>query len=116
MDVVGSDGKPIDITTDNLQTVFPKRVEASVIVSPSVYVSGQGFGVTWRVALARVSPPQKLTAAMAFADEIDEEVRPKQEETAEEERPATPPQVEEETPTAPPVVPVKNRRRVVGST
>ena len=73
MDVVDSTGKAVDITVDNIQEIFPKRVEASVVVTPSVYVSGQGFGVTWRVSFARVSPPQRLTAAQVFADELDED-------------------------------------------
>ncbi len=73
MDVVGSDGKPIAIDLDNLPTVFPKRCEASLVVAPSIYVSGQGWGVTWRITYARVAPPQRISAAQVFADEIDQE-------------------------------------------
>jgi hypothetical protein len=73
MDVVDSTGKAVDVTVENIQEIFPKRVEASVVVTPSVYVSGQGFGVTWRVSFARVSPPQRLTAAQVFADELEED-------------------------------------------
>jgi len=73
MDVVGTDGKPIVVDLDNLPTIFPKRCEASIVVSPSVYVSGQGWGVTWRITYARVSPPQKMSAADVFADEIEQE-------------------------------------------
>jgi hypothetical protein len=73
MDVVDSTGKAVDVTVENIQEIFPKRVEASVVVTPSVYVSGQGFGITWRVSFARVSPPQRLTAAQVFADELDED-------------------------------------------
>jgi len=75
MDVVSHDGKPVEVTPENLSQVFPKRVEASIAVAPSIYVTGQGFGVTWRIIFARVSPPQRLTAAQVFADEIDEETR-----------------------------------------
>jgi len=75
MDVVNQDGKPMEIDPENIGSVFPKRMEASIVVAPSVYVSGQGFGVTWRVTFARVSPPQRLTAAQVFADEIEEEAR-----------------------------------------
>jgi hypothetical protein len=74
MDVSDHSGKPIEVDTENIGSVFPKRVEASVVVAPSVYISNQTFGVTWRVTYARVSPPQRLTAAQVFADEIDEEV------------------------------------------
>ena len=73
MDVADSTGKPVVVDLENISQIFPKRVEASVVVTPSVYVSGQGFGVTWRVTHARVAPPQRLTAAQVFADEIEEE-------------------------------------------
>jgi len=76
MDVSDHSGKPIEVDTENIGQVFPKRVEASVVVAPSVYISNQTFGVTWRVTYARVSPPQRLTAAQVFADEIEEEVAP----------------------------------------
>jgi hypothetical protein len=75
MDVVDSMGKPVEVDTENLKTVFPPRVDASIVVAPSIYVTGTGFGVTWRVSFARVSPPQRMTAAQVFADEIDEEVK-----------------------------------------
>lgn len=114
MDVSDHTGKSIQISTDNLAQVFQKRVEASLAVAPSVYVSGQGFGITWRVSYARVSPPQRLTAAQVFADEIEEEVRAPPAETAVEEEtteqtveiPSAPPAPEPSTPAAP-----KNRRR-----
>ena len=121
MDVVNGEGKPVEITTENIGQVFPKRFRASIVVSPSVYVSGQGFGVTWRVTFARVVPPQRLTAAQVFADEIQEEVKtysaPLEESvTVPVEEEQTEQQEEEETPTAPPAPAptpaVKNRRRV----
>ena len=70
MDVVDSMGRPVEVNPENLANVFPKRSEASLVVQPSVYISGQGFGVTWRVTFARVCPPQKTRAADVFADEI----------------------------------------------
>jgi hypothetical protein len=121
MDVTDSQGRPVELTTDNIQQVFPKRVEASVVVSPGIYVSGQGFGVTWRVSYAKVSPPQRTTAADIFRDEIEQEVNtttaaPIQqagfEEETEQEEISVP--MMEETPTAPPApapVAAKNRRR-----
>ena len=117
MDVSDQAGKSIQVTTDNLAQVFQKRVEASIAVAPSVYISGQGFGITWRVSYARVSPPQRLTAAQVFADEIEEEVKapaPVAEQSVEEhesqeqtvEIPSAPPAQETAAPAAP-----KNRRR-----
>lgn len=125
MDVTDSQGRPVEVTTDNITHVFPKRVEASVVVSPGIYVSGQGFGVTWRVSYAKVSPPQRTTAADIFRDEIEQEVTgvsvPVQQQTEEsheeemEQEEISVPVME--TPTAPPApapaAPAqKNRRRV----
>lgn len=127
MDVINSQGKPVEVTIDNLTTVFPKRFRASLVVSPSVYVSGQGFGMTWRVTYARVSPPQRTTAADVFADEIKatggfeeevpQQVQPQTETLdAEQEQEEVSVPIVEETPTAPPPAPaVKNRRRVVAN-
>jgi hypothetical protein len=75
MDVTDHQGKPVLVDVDNITEVFPKRVDASVVVAPSIYVTGTGFGVTWRVTFAKVSPPQRMTAADVFKDEIDEEAR-----------------------------------------
>jgi hypothetical protein len=125
MDVTDSMGRPVEVTTDNLQQVFPKRVEASVVVSPGIYVSGQGFGVTWRVSYAKVSPPQRTTAADIFRDEIEQEVKTAtaapiqqeyQEDEVEQEEMSIP--MMEETPSAPPAPAApapaaKNRRRAV---
>lgn len=113
MDVTDSTGKPVEVTTGNIGQVFPKRVEASVVVSPGIYVSGQGFGVTWRVSYAKVSPPQRTTAADIFRDEIDEEmnaVTPVQEEEQEVQQEEVSVPFVEDTPTAP-SAPAKNRRR-----
>lgn len=121
MDVAGPDGKPIAIDVDNLAEVFPKRVEASIVVAPSIYVTGTGFGVTWRVTFARVAPPQRLTAAQVFADEIEEETKAATTQAfAEEEQPqeeevsvpfvAAPVPAPAPEPVAAPVA-AKNRRR-----
>jgi hypothetical protein len=75
MDVTDHLGKRVEIDIDNLASVFPKRCEASIVVSPSIYVTGTGFGVTWRITYAKVSPPQRTTAADVFRDEIEEEQR-----------------------------------------
>ena len=117
MDVTDSFGKPVEVTPDNIANVFPKRVEASVVVSPGIYVSGQGFGVTWRVSYAKVSPPQRTTAADIFRDEIEQEVNTttaapiqQYEETEAEQEELSVPMMEE-TPSAPPAPAQKNRRR-----
>lgn len=129
MDVVDASGKHVEVDTANITDHFPKRTEASIVVSPSVYLTGSsGFGVTWRVSFARISPPQRMTAADVFADELDEEKpdtnfenadelinsytvqAPPSEEHHEEEvtRPVTPPQ---QTQPVAPQAPKANRRR-----
>jgi hypothetical protein len=85
MDVTDHQGKRVELDLDNLTAVFPKRCEASIVVSPSIYVTGTGFGVTWRITFAKVSPPQRLTAADVFKDEIEEEsAAPQQQQTQQE--------------------------------
>ncbi len=129
MDVTDQFGKPVMVDVDNITQVFPKRVDASVVVAPSVYVSGQGWGVTWRITYAKVSPPQRATAADIFRDEIEQEVsgpaapapapawedsEAQQEEVQQEE--ISVPFVE--TPSAPAPAPAptqKNRRRVAAA-
>jgi hypothetical protein len=121
MDVADSTGKPVLVDLENISAIFPKRVEASIVVTPSVYVSGQGFGVTWRITHARVAPPQRLTAAQVFADEIEEETNAPVSAAAafeEEESPSEPPApapvpVPVEQPVA--AKPAGNRRRQVAA-
>lgn len=120
MDVVDSTGKPVEVDTENLSTLFPKRVDASIVVAPSIYVTGTGFGVTWRVIYAKVSPPQRVTAAQVFADEIEEElkapapaaVQDAEEEEEQEQTEISVPVVEAPPPavTAPPNKPANRRR------
>lgn len=126
MDVVDHTGKNLEVDIDNITQVFPKRVEASIVVSPSIYITGQGFGVTWRISYAKVSPPQRTTAADVFRDEINEELKTaaalpavteSTEEAAPEQEEVSVPIVEEAPPApvpAPPApAPTANRRRQV---
>jgi hypothetical protein len=129
MDAVDMANRPIPLTTENLEAVFPKRMEARFIVSPSIYVSGQGFGVTWRISYAQVSAQQRVTAAQVFEAEEDAGDEPEEKPTvaqllaamnAPEEAPEES-AFEVEIPTAtpvalPPPTPAKQaRRRVVGA-
>jgi len=82
MDVVDASTKPVFLTIDSLRSVFPKGVAANLIVSGSIYIIGQSFGVTWRVSMAQVFPQTRLTAASAFEAVLDEESA-ENEETAE---------------------------------
>jgi hypothetical protein len=130
MDVVDASGKHVEVDLSNITQHFPKRVEASIVVSPNVYISGNGFGITWRISFVRISPPQHMSAADVFADELSEETTgasgfesveemnnyygltqdaPAPQQQEEVTRPVTPPS--QETPQAPPPAPKSNRRR-----
>lgn len=60
------------VTPESLTSIFPKGVEANLVVSGSIYViAGGGFGVTWRLTVAQVFPQVRRTAAQMFDDESD---------------------------------------------
>ena len=120
MDVVDMSTRPIAVNTENLQQVFPKRMEARFIVSPSIYVSGQGFGVTWRISYAQVSAQSRVSAAELFEAEDEPEDVPQSAQVPQaEEQPQEDQVFEQESPSAPPApapAPAKPaRRRVVGA-
>ena len=125
MDVADHLGKGLEVDIDNIAQIFPKRVESSIVVSPSIYITGQGFGVTWRISYAKVSPPQRTTAADVFRDEIDEEIKssaaphtaellmlPLDYDEGVQQEEVTVPFVEESPSAAPAPAPAPNRRRV----
>jgi hypothetical protein len=122
MDVVDMATRPIAVNTENLQQVFPKRMEARFIVSPSIYVSGQGFGVTWRISYAQVSAQSRVSAAELFEAEDEPEDVPQVAQVPQAEEQTQEEQVfEQESPSAPPApapapAPAKPaRRRPVGA-
>lgn len=67
MDAVNSQRIPYHLTVDSLKSVFPKYVESNLVISPNVWVIGQGFGVSWGIKFAQVFPPSRLTAASVFS-------------------------------------------------
>ena len=71
MDAVNGSMVPYHLTEDSLKAVFPKYVEANLVIAPSIYVIGQGFGVTWAVKFAQVFQPSRLTAASVFTAVAD---------------------------------------------
>jgi hypothetical protein len=73
MEVVDQNTKAVHLTVESLSSVFPKGVSANLIVNGSVYIIGQSFGITWRIAMAQVFPPNRLTAASLFEVVPDEE-------------------------------------------
>ena len=117
MEAVDTANRPLALTTENLEQVFPKRMEARFVVSPSIYVSGQGFGVTWRISFAQVQPSQKMTAAQVFEPEDEEQEQevtvPVEQAFEPEESPSAPAPVLTEAPSAP--AKATNRRRVAAA-
>jgi hypothetical protein len=101
------------MTTDNIPEVFPKRVEANLVISPSIYVVNASFGISWRVEYAQVFPTERTNARSVFMEDDDappEEAAPAgsaQDAFAEE---APPP---EEAKPEPPSVPASRRKRAV---
>lgn len=126
MDVIDSHGKPVEVDIENIADIFPKRVQASLVIQPSIYVANNGFGVTCKVTFAKVSPPTRTRAADVFKDEIEEEVKRPAPAPVEDEEEAGPQEAEVEeyreaptspppapAPTEPPSAPVKKGRRAV---
>jgi len=113
MQVIDSKGNPVYMTTDNIPEVFPKRVEANLVISPSIYVVNASFGISWRVEYAQVFPTERTNARSVFMEDDDappEEAAPAgsaQDAFAEE---APPP---EEAKPEPPSVPASRRKRAV---
>jgi hypothetical protein len=123
-DIIDTKGNPVYVTPASLNSVFPKAVEANLVVSASIYIiAGGGFGVTWRLTYAQVFPQMRQTARNVFMDEEEEHVEETQEAT-EPETPAVPQSspAEEEThneetvAAPPPAAPAKTgRRRAAGA-
>ena len=115
MDVVDATTKPVFLTVDSLRSVFPKGVAANLIVSGSVYIIGQSFGVTWRVTMAQVFPQTRLTAASAF-EAVPDEGAAEDDSTEVENAPPTQEQaVELPTTEAPAEAPAPGRKRRVAA-
>ena len=70
-EIVDAERNPVTyVTPESLPNIFPKGVEANLVVSGSIYViAGGAFGVTWRLTAAQVFPPLRRTAAQMFDDE-----------------------------------------------
>jgi hypothetical protein len=56
-----------------LAEVFPKGVSVMMLVNGTVYVSNQSFGVTWRIRMIQVFPPNRLEATKVFKVHEEEE-------------------------------------------
>ena len=122
VDIIDTRGDPVYVTPASLNSVFPKAVDANLVVSASIYIiAGGGFGVTWRLTYAQVFPQMRQTARNVF---MDEEVTETTQEATESEIPIVAQnslvedesQLEEAPAPAPAAAPAKTgRRRAVGA-
>ncbi len=72
MEAIDSDGNDIPLSIDNLSTVFAKGSSAKMILQASIYISGQGFGITWKPTYAEVHQRKKQSARELFKDDEDD--------------------------------------------
>lgn len=105
MDIVDNMKKQVHLTPDSLKSVFPKGIEANLIVDGSIYVIGQSFGVSWRIKNGQIFQKTRVTSADLF-EAVPDEIPAVAEEVQEVEIPV---QQEDETPA--PVVAPKGRRK-----
>ncbi len=86
MEAIDSDGNDIPLTVDNLISVFSKGTSAKMVLQASIYISGQGFGITWKPSYAQVYQRKKASARDFFkADEDDVEAEIEKEDEEDEE-------------------------------
>lgn len=115
MNVWDDSNKELHVTPGSLVSIFPKGVEAQVVVSGSIYVIGGGnFGVTWRLQMVKVFSRPQMTAQEIFGENVpvpDPVVAVVEEEVLEEES-QVPDVVVTETP---PAAPRKRRAAAVSS-
>jgi hypothetical protein len=73
-EIIDKKGLPVRTTPSTLDKVFPAKVEANLIASPSIYLmAGGACGVSWRIKCAQAFPQVRPTAVDLFADDIEED-------------------------------------------
>jgi hypothetical protein len=109
-EVVDSSARPIAVTLDSLRSLFPKGVKANLVVSGSIYIVDQSFGISWRVTMAQIFPASRVAATNVFeaVEDEEDESSPVEEQTVNVPVAENPP--EESVP-----VPARKRRAAVSS-
>lgn len=122
MEVINENNDDVEINTPaDLPNVFTKGCSAKMVVQGSIYIVGQGFGVTWKPTYVQLSKRAKKSAREMFAeDEDDAEASEVVEGSAEEVRQEdvqvdtevtpTPPAAPPSDIKAPPSAPVRRRK------
>jgi hypothetical protein len=76
MEVIGEDGVDIPLQPSGLQEAFPKGCAAKIVAQGSIYVIGQGFGLTWKPSYVQVSKRKRQTARDMFKEDVDDSEAP----------------------------------------
>jgi len=72
MEVIGEDGVDIPLQPNGLQEAFPKGCAAKIVAQGSIYVIGQGFGLTWKPTYVQVTKRKRQTARDMFKEDVDD--------------------------------------------
>jgi hypothetical protein len=72
MDVIDAEENDIRLEPSGLQDAFPKGCAATIVASGSIYVIGQGFGLTWKPTYVQVTKRKRQTARDMFKDDEDD--------------------------------------------
>jgi hypothetical protein len=72
MDAIDADENDIVLQPSGLQDAFPKGCAAKMVASGSIYVIGQGFGLTWKPTYVQVTKRKRQTARDMFKDDEDD--------------------------------------------
>lgn len=73
MEVIDDNNDDVDIKTpDSLPNIFSKGCNAKMVVQGSVYIVGQGFGVTWKPTYVQLTRRAKKSARDMFAEDEDD--------------------------------------------
>ena len=70
--IINPSGITVPVIPENLGNVFQPYCEVNMVVTPSIYVSGGNFGVTFRLNYAQVFPSNRITAASVFMNEEEQ--------------------------------------------
>jgi hypothetical protein len=106
--IVDQKNKDIPVTVQSLASIFPKGVSANLLVTGSIYIIGQSFGISWKVSMAQVFAPTRLTASSVFESVADEDSVEVAEAT---EAPEAEAEAEAESETVTAAAPVPQRKR-----
>ena len=72
MDVIDANENDIVVQPSGLQETFAKGCQAKIVASGSIYVIGQGFGLTWKPSYVQVHQRKRQTARDMFKDDEDD--------------------------------------------